>query len=69
MQYTQRGDWKVKNAMDALDARKVSSTPLTPGNDSLASWIDILNRLSGAGKVEKTVHYIHQLMEEEHGDW
>ena len=48
-----RGDWKVKNAMDALDARKVSSTPLTPGNDSLVSWIDILNRLSGAGKVEK----------------
>ena len=48
-----RGDWKVKNAMDALDARKVSSTPLTPGNDSLASWIDILNTLSGAGKVEK----------------
>ena len=39
--------------MDALDARKVSSTPLTPGNDSLASWIDILNTLSGAGKVEK----------------
>ena len=48
-----RGDWKVKNAMDALDSRKVSSTPLTPGNDSLVSWIDILNRLSGAGKVEK----------------
>ena len=48
-----RGDWKVKNAMDAFDARKVSSTPLTPGNDSLASWIDILNTLSGAGKVEK----------------
>ena len=48
-----RGDWKVKNAMDALDARKVGSTPLTPGNDSLASWIDILNTLSGAGKVEK----------------
>ena len=48
-----RGDWEVKNAMDALDARKVSSTPLTPGNDSLASWIDILNTLSGAGKVEK----------------
>ena len=48
-----RGDWKVKNAMDALDARKVSSTPLTPGNDSLASWIDILNTLSGAGKVKK----------------
>ena len=48
-----RGDWKVKNAMDTLDARKVSSTPLTPGNDSLASWIDILNTLSGAGKVEK----------------
>ena len=48
-----RGDWKVKNAMDALDARKVSSTPLTPGNDSLASWIDILNTLSGAGKVER----------------
>ena len=48
-----RGDWKVKNAMDALDARKVSSTPLTPGNDSLASWIDILNTLSGVGKVEK----------------
>ena len=48
-----RGDWKVKNAMDALDARRVSSTPLTPGNDSLASWIDILNTLSGAGKVEK----------------
>ena len=48
-----RGDWKGKNAMDALDARRVSSTPLTPGNDSLASWIDILNTLSGAGKVEK----------------
>ena len=48
-----RGDWKVKNAMDALDARRVSSTPLTPGNDSLASWIDILNTLSGAEKVEK----------------
>ncbi|ATV68100.1 autotransporter-associated N-terminal domain-containing protein [Fusobacterium pseudoperiodonticum] len=48
-----RGDWKVKNAMDALDSRKVSSTPLTPGNDSQASWIDILNTLSGAGKVEK----------------
>jgi len=48
-----RGDWKVKNAMDTLDARKVSSTPLTPGNDSLASWIDILNTLSGVGKVEK----------------
>ncbi len=48
-----RGDWKVKNAMDALDARRVSSTPLTPGNDSLASWIDILNTLSGTGKVEK----------------
>lgn len=49
----QRGDWKTRNAMDALDSRKVSSTPLTPGNDSLASWIDILNTLSGAGKVEK----------------
>jgi len=45
-----RGDWKVRNAMDALANQKVSSTPLTPGNDSLASWKNISSS-SNAGVV------------------
>ena len=45
-----RGDWKVRNAMDALASQKVSSTPLTPGNDSLASWKNISSS-SNAGVV------------------
>ena len=36
-----RGDWKERNAMDALENQKVGGTPLTPGNDSLATWKNV----------------------------
>ena len=45
-----RGDWKERNAMDSLENQKLSSTPLTPGNDSLASWKNISSS-SNAGVV------------------
>ena len=48
-----RGDWKERNAMDALESQKVSGVPLTPGNDSLASWKNINNTSNGGVKIEK----------------
>ena len=49
----QRGDWKVKNAMDTLETKKVGGTPLTPGNDSQASWKNVSSTSSGGVKIEK----------------
>ena len=48
-----RGDWKERNAMDSLESQKVSGVPLTPGNDSLASWKNISNTGNGGVKIEK----------------
>ena len=48
-----RGDWKEKNAMDSLESQKVSGAPLTPGNDSLASWKNASNTGNGGVKIEK----------------
>ena len=48
-----RGDWKEKNAMDSLESQKVSGAPLTPGNDSLASWKNASNTSNGGVKIEK----------------
>ena len=48
-----RGDWKERNAMDALESQKVSGVPLTPGNDSLASWKNVSNTSNGGVKIEK----------------
>ncbi len=48
-----RGDWKERNAMDSLESQKVSGVPLTPGNDSLASWKNVSNTGNGGVKIEK----------------
>ena len=48
-----RGDWKSRNAMDVLESQRVSGAPLTPGNDSLASWKDINSISNGGATVEK----------------
>ena len=48
-----RGDWKERNAMDSLESQKVSGVPLTPGNDSLASWKNVSNTSNGGVKIEK----------------
>ena len=48
-----RGDWKERNAMDALESQKVGGTPLTPGNDSLATWKNVSSTSSGGVKIEK----------------
>ena len=48
-----RGDWKERNAMDALENQKVGGTPLTPGNDSLATWKNVGSTSSGGVKIEK----------------
>ena len=48
-----RGDWKERNAMDALENQKVGGTPLTPGNDSLATWKNVSSTSSGGVKIEK----------------
>ena len=48
-----RGDWKERNAMDALESQKVGGTPLTPGNDSLATWKNVGSTSSGGVKIEK----------------
>ena len=48
-----RGDWKERNAMDALESQKVSGVPLTPGNDSLATWKNVGSTSSGGVKIEK----------------
>ena len=48
-----RGDWKEKNAMDSLESQKVSGAPLTPGNDSLASWKNASSTGNGGVKIEK----------------
>ena len=49
----QRGDWKERNAMDSLENQKVGETPLTPGNDSQASWKNVSSTSSGGVKIEK----------------
>ena len=49
----QRGDWKERNAMDTLETKKVGGTPLTPGNDSQASWKNVSSTSSGGVKIEK----------------
>ena len=49
----QRGDWKERNAMDTLENQKVGGTPLTPGNDSQASWKNVSSTSSGGVKIEK----------------
>ena len=33
-----RGDWKERNAMDALESQKITGEQLTPGNYSLSTW-------------------------------
>ena len=48
-----RGDWKERNAMDSLENQKVGGTPLTPGNDSLATWKNVSSTSSGGVKIEK----------------
>ena len=48
-----RGDWKERNAMDALESQKVAGDPLTPGNDSLNTWKNISSTSSGGVKIEK----------------
>ncbi|MDC7954276.1 autotransporter-associated N-terminal domain-containing protein [Fusobacterium simiae] len=48
-----RGNWKVRNAMDALESQRVGGAPLTPGNDSQNSWKDIDNSSSGGVTIEK----------------
>ena len=49
----QRGDWKERNAMDTLENQKVGGTPLTPGNDSQASWKNVSSTSSGGVVIEK----------------
>ena len=49
----QRGDWKERNAMDSLENQKVGGTPLTPGNDSQATWKNVSSTSSGGVKIEK----------------
>ena len=49
----QRGDWKERNAMDSLENQKVGGTPLTPGNDSQASWKNVSSTSSGGVVIEK----------------
>ncbi len=49
----QRGDWKERNAMDTLENQKVGGTPLTPGNDSQATWKNVSSTSSGGVKIEK----------------
>ena len=48
-----RGDWKERNAMDALESQKVAGDPLTPGNDSLNTWKNTSTTSSGGVKIEK----------------
>ena len=48
-----RGDWKERNAMDALENQKVGGTPLTPGNDSQTTWKNVGSTSSGGVKIEK----------------
>ena len=48
-----RGDWKERNAMDALESQKVAGDPLTPGNDSLNTWKNISSTSSSGVKIEK----------------
>ena len=49
----QRGDWKERNASDALESQKVGGIPLTPGNDSQASWKNVSSSSSGGVKIQK----------------
>ena len=48
-----RGDWKERNAMDALESQKVAEDPLTPGNDSLNTWKNTSTTSSSGVKIEK----------------
>ena len=48
-----RGDWKERNAMDALESQKVTGEPLTPGNDSLSTWKNTSTTSSSGVKIEK----------------
>ena len=48
-----RGDWKERNAMDALESQKVAGDPLTPGNDSLSTWKNTSTTSSSGVKIEK----------------
>ena len=48
-----RGDWKERNAMDALESQKVAGDPLTPGNDSLNTWKNTSTTSSSGVKIEK----------------
>ena len=48
-----RGDWKERNAMDALESQKVAGDPLTPGNDSLNTWKNTNTTSSSGVKIEK----------------
>ena len=49
----QRGDWKERNAMDSLENQKVGGTPLTPGNDSQATWKNVSSSSSDGVKIAK----------------
>ena len=42
-----RGDWKERNAMDALEESKSKWSSTNSGNDSLASWKNINNTSNG----------------------
>ena len=48
-----RGDWKERNAMDALESQKITGEPLTPGNDSLSTWKNTSTTSSSGVKIEK----------------
>ena len=50
-----RGDWKERNAMDALESQKVTGEPLTPGNDSLSTWKNTSTTSSSGVKIEKNI--------------
>ena len=50
-----RGDWKERNAMDALESQKITGEPLTPGNDSLSTWKNTSTTSSSGVKIEKNI--------------
>ena len=48
-----RGDWKVRNAMDADESKRLRGLPLTPGSDSQSSWTSADNVSNGGVKIAK----------------
>ena len=48
-----RGDWKVRNAMDADESKRLRGLPLTPGSDSQSSWTSADNISNAGVKIAK----------------